>query len=176
MKRSYGVMAILLPLPSYKKNLMLPYPIQVGDRLQTSMMNQLLQAAPSTMPLTTLKLQKLILNMPHGHTGTHIAVFPSLDGVQQLPGGRVHPLLLTAQAPQRLDVFLGSDQSSIDLQLPVLAEEKCFKTLLAFADRPHLLSIDPEGLVMHITEGFYISKDNIRKASGLKRYRRISLV
>lgn len=176
MKRSYGVMAILLPLPNPQKPLMPPYPIQEGDRLQTGMMHQLLQAVPATMPLAHLSRHKLILNLLYPDSGTHIAVFPSLEGVLQLPYGRVHPLLLTAQAPQRMDVFLGSDQSATDLHLPVLAEEKCFKTLLAFADKPHLLSIDPKGQVVHLTEGYYISKDNIRRATGLRRPRKIRLV
>ena len=176
MKRSYGVLAILLPLPNPKKPLILPHPLQVGDRLQTNMLQQLVQVAPSTLPLTTLKAKKLILNLFHLHGGTHIAVFSSLEQMQELPGGRIHPLLLLHQPPQRLDVFLGSDQSSIDVVVPMLTDEKCFQTLLAFSDKPHLLAIGPEGQLIAITEGYYVDKDNIRKASGLRRHRRISLV
>lgn len=175
MKRSYGVMAILLPLPNPKKNLVLPYPIAAGDRLQTGMLQQLLKAAPATLPLSTLAKHKLILNVFHGQSGTHIGVFPSLERTLQLPNGRVHPLLLTAHPPDRLDVFLGCNQSSIDLSLPVLAEEKPFKTLLALPDRPHLLTIAPNGEVLSITEGYYIDQHTIRRATGLKQPRRITL-
>ena len=176
MKRSYGVIAILLPLPNPKKPLELPYPIQEGDRIQTGMMRQLVKAAPATLPLVHLVGKKLILNLFSNACGTHIAVFPSLEHTIALPYGRVHPVLITSPMPDRLDIFLGSDSSSIDLELPVIGEEKCLKTLSAMADKPHLLSISPSGEVLAITEGYYISNENIRKASGLKPGHRISLV
>lgn len=175
MKRKFGVMAILLPLPNPQKPLMLPYPLQTGDRLQTGMLNRLLQAAPATLPLSHLAGRKLILNTFHLQGGTHIAVFPSLDAVMTLPGGRMHPLLLTAQPPDRLDVFLGSSQSAIDLILPVLGDDKCFKTLLACSDKPHLLSIEPNGEVASITEGYYIDRQNIRRASAMRKHQKINL-
>ncbi len=176
MKRKFGVLAILLPIPNPKNPLVLPYPIDEGDRLQTAMMQQLLQAAPATLPLSHLARHKLILNLFFARSGTHIAVFPSLEDCLNLPGGRVHPLLLTACPPDRLDVFLGSDQHSIDLQLPVLAAEKHFKTLLANVEKPHLLSIAPDGQVAAITEGYYIDRQNIRRALGMRKPKKINLV
>lgn len=176
MKRKFGVLAILLPLPNPKKPFPLPYPLMEGDRLQTSMLQQLVKAAPATLPLSHLVGKKLILNLFSMPGGTHISVFPTLENAMTLPHGRVHPVLVTARPPERMDIFLGSDSSSIDLELPLIGEEKCLKTLCAHADKPHLLSISPSGEVLAITEGYYISTENIRKASGLKPSKRISLV
>ena len=176
MKRKFGVLAILLPMPQPQKPLLQPYPKHEGDRLQLTMLQQLLLAAPATIPLSHLIQKKLVLNYFQLQHGTHIAVFPSLEAVLQLPQGRIHPLLLTRQPPDRMDVFLGSDQCSIDLSLPVLADEKCFQTLLAFTDKPHLLSIDPSGQVLALTEGYYIDRQNIRQAAGFRKSKKLKLI
>ena len=176
MKRKFGVLAILLPLPNPRKILSVPYPIQEGDRLQTGLLQQLVQAAPATLPLSHLAGKKLILNFFSLATGTRIAVFPELEPVLQMPGGRVHPLLLASHKPERLDVFLGCATSSIDLVLPTGLLEKDRKPLLAFGDKPHLVCLYPSGEVKAIGEGYYIDQTNIRKASGLKPTRKIDLV
>jgi len=158
MKRKWGVLAILLPFP--KDSLQLLKPLEKGDKVSLSFLQELTKKASVTFPTSLFRHQRLGISV-RAQTSL-LACIPPLAVPYQHGGNRVHLLLVSTRLPDHCSLHVGENRGFLSLPFFCLPTEPGLKALFSFEDTPHAVFLHPEGGVASITAGDYLHPQKLK--------------
>jgi len=155
MKLIYCLTILICPLVSRCQSVK---PITVGDNVPDITITNMLNSGVSSSGIAAYKGKILILDFMSTGCVPCIRVLPLLDSLQMKFQSRIQIILVTAEAPQRVQSFL---KMNPELKLPIVAADSTLAKLFPHVYISHIAWIGPSGIVRGITHSEYINTKNI---------------
>lgn len=143
-------------------------PLTVGDVVPAVEMKNIIHYSKSSASTADYRGKLLLLDFWASWCSNCIAEWPKLDSLQHEFAGKVQIMLVNNEAGgrEKLDAFFArkTNKTAFAYRLPSVIEDTVLRTLFAHRSMPHAAWIDGNGKVIAISDGRYISRENIQLA------------
>ena len=136
--------------------------LKIGDRIPPGIeFTQVLQYEEDRLRLEDFKGKYLILEFWSPSCTGSIASLPVLDRINQKYGDRIQVLPMSIFPESRIAATVEGYKSLQTLSLPLIADAAAMRTYFPHSTIPHLVILDPDGVVVAITGMEDLTEENL---------------
>lgn len=137
------------------------YP-RTGERCPDFLLTDVQQFHKTAVTLDDFKGKWLILDFWSEYCASCISAFPKMNNIQQTFSGDVQILFIGIpyKDPNTIKKLYDVHRQELDLKIPIVFDEK-LAVQFGVGTYPHIVVVDPEGIVRYITGGS-LSEENVQ--------------
>lgn len=133
-----------------------------GDRVPAALITSLLEQYGGAA-MSDRKDQLLILDFWAVTCGQCIAGFPKLEALQQKFGTPLQVILINQETADSTQRFFAKRKRIKVPSLPMVSGDTVWHSYFPHIYKPHQVWIGSDGVVLHITDGYNATEENVRK-------------
>lgn len=162
MRLIYCLMILLCP---YINKAQLP-PMQaltIGDAMPGIVCNNVLNYSGTSIDLSSFKGKLVILDFMLTTCSSCLQKLPLFDSLQKKYVGKIQFIIVSSQKKEIVKTFLQNQWLGKQVHFPVISNDIKLKEFFPHEWVSHLVWVAPDGIVKAITDGDYVTGDNIRQ-------------
>lgn len=135
--------------------------LQVGDSIPDTYFKNVINYTKDSLRLSEFRNKLLIIDFWNHRCGNCIAAFPRLDSLQKYFSGKIQIVMVNKESKESTISFFNKFKHIKMPNLPLITGDSILDHLFPHEAFPSHVWIDKSGRILHLTEGYNTTKENI---------------
>lgn len=136
-------------------------PITIGEKVPDIVFNDVYNHHADTLRLADYRGKWVILDFWNTYCISCLKSFPKLDSLQREYNDEVQVIAVSSTNRQETETFFDTHENVFRPDIPFITGDTLLAELFPHSGDPYLVWVNPQGKVIHLTAGYFLTRERL---------------